>query len=84
LGGDIMNQEKNNQAPNDEPPPATPDIIKEGVDTERQEPPPATQDILECAEEPPKAKPDIMMKMLTQKDLEKLIIEQENEEEEKK
>jgi len=59
------NDEKNDQAPNNEPPPATPDIIEE-------------------AAEPPKAKPDVMTKMQTQEDLEKLTIEQEKGEGEKK
>ena len=78
-----MNEEENGQASNDEPRPATPEIIEKGKDTEGQEPPPATQDILELAEEPPKAKQDVIMKMLTREDLEKLIIEQEKEEEKK-
>lgn len=75
-----MNEEKNGQAPNDEPPPATPDIIKKGKDTEGQEPLPATSDILKfTAKKPPKAKPAFMIKMLTQKDLDELQIKKEEE-----
>jgi len=77
-----MEEEKNGQKPNDEPRPATPEIIEKGADTEK-EPPPATQDILEEAEEPPKAKEDVMIKMLKQEDLEKFSVEQEKEEEKK-
>lgn len=72
-----MNEEKNDQEPKDEPPPATPDIQEKGMDTESQEPPRATQDIMEFAEEPPKAKQDIIMKMMTQEDLDKLRIQKE-------
>lgn len=66
-----MQEEKNGQTPQDEPPPATPDILEKGADTEGQEPSSATQDVMHFAEEPPEAKQDIMMKMLIQADFEK-------------
>lgn len=75
-----MNKERNGQPPNDEPPPATPDILEKGEDTEGKEPPPATQDIVQCEEEPPKAKQDIMWKMMTPADLEESIKEAGEEE----
>jgi len=72
-----MNEEKNGQAPNNEPPQATLDIQEKGMDTESQEPPRATQDIMKEAEEPPKAKQDIILKMMTQEDLDKSRIKKE-------
>ena len=66
-----MQEEKNGQTPRDEPPPATPDILKKAEDTE-EEPPPATQESMHFAEDPPEAKQDIMLKMLTQADLDKI------------
>lgn len=73
-----MNEEKNDQAPNDKPPPATPEIIQKGEDTEKQGPPPATSDILKfTGKKPPKAKPDFMIKMMTQADLDRLRTKKE-------
>ena len=72
-----MQEEKNGQTPQDEPPPATPDILEEAADAEGQEPSSATQDTMHFVEEPPPAKQDIMLKMLTRADLEKLAKEDE-------
>jgi len=81
-----MNQEENEQAPNDEPAPATPDIIEkaEDTDTQKTEPPAARQDVMEFAEEPPKAKKDEMLKLITSINSKAVveIEEQEGEEEE--
>ena len=80
-----MSEERNGQTPNDEPPPATPDILEEAADTEGQEPSSATQDVMQFAEEPPEAEQDIMMKMIIQADVEKSaeeVKEVEKEEEE--
>jgi hypothetical protein len=41
-----MDTEKENEILNPEPPPATPDIIEEGLDGKEDKPEPATQDIL--------------------------------------
>lgn len=72
-----MTEEKNDIVPNDEPEPATPDTLEKGVDMEEEEPQSATQDIMELAEEPPKAKPDYIMKMLTPTGLKRLFRKEE-------
>jgi len=77
-----MNEERNGQAPNDEPTPATPDILEKGEDAERKEPPSATQDTMQEAEEPSKAKQDVIWKMMTTADLEESIKKSGGEEEE--
>jgi len=75
-----MNGDKNGQTPNDEPPPATPDILIKGFpDDEGQEPSSVTQDIMHFTEDPPEAKQDILMKMLTQSELEKRAGEDKKE-----
>ena len=68
-----MSEERNGQTQNDEPPPATPDVLEKGADAEGQEPPSATQDIMQLGEEPPEAEQDIMYKMMTRADLEESI-----------
>ncbi len=76
-----MQEENNGQTPQDEPPPATPDVLEKGADAEGQESQSATQDIMQFGEEPPKAKQDIMFKMMTTADLEESIKEPEEEKE---
>jgi len=68
-----MGDEKNGQTTNDEPAPATPDILEKGEDVEEKEPKSATQDTMHFEEKPPKAKQDIMLKMLTKQDVKKSI-----------
>jgi len=45
-----MDKEKNDNKPNEEPPPATQDILKKSRDPENGEPPHALQDILKFNE----------------------------------
>jgi len=71
-----MNEEKNGQTPNDEPSPATPDILEKGEDAEEKEPKSATQDIMRFRGKPSKAKQDIIFKMLTPADLEEEFIKE--------
>lgn len=75
-----MNEERNGQAPNDEPQTATPDIVEKGEDTEGKEPPAATQAIIQEAEGPPELTQDIMMKYLTQVNLKEFTKEAKKEE----
>ncbi len=60
-----MQEEKNGQTPQDEPSPATSDIVEKGADAEGQEPSSATQDVMHFAEDPPKAKQDVIMEAVT-------------------
>ena len=74
-----MNEERNGQVQNDEPPTETPDILIKGDDDDRQEPSSATQDVMHFAEDPHEGKQDIMMKMLKQLELEKRAGEDKEE-----
>lgn len=60
-----------------EPPPSPPDEIIKGRDKESQEPDKEPQ---EPDKEPPPAPPDYLIKMLTEKDLERFTAEEAEEE----